>query len=98
MKTTGIIRKMDDLGRVVIPREIRQILGLKENTPFEIFLDKDRVIFKKYDAADSLTDRIRTIEVEFDHIKDDIDTDKALEISKYIDELKKSVESLVDQN
>ena len=44
MKTTGIVRRMDDLGRVVIPREIRSATGLKEGDPLEFFLNKDNEI------------------------------------------------------
>ena len=49
MRATGIIRRVDDLGRVVIPKEIRRQCGIVENDPLEIFLDKDgAVVFKKY--------------------------------------------------
>ena len=44
MKTTGIVRRMDDLGSVVIPREIRLATGLKEGDPLEFFLNKDNEI------------------------------------------------------
>lgn len=51
MKATGIIRRVDDLGRVVIPREIRRTLGIKENDPMEIYTDNDGgVTFRKYKA------------------------------------------------
>lgn len=48
MKATGIIRRVDDLGRVVIPKEIRRNLGIREGDPLEIFLHEDSVCFKKY--------------------------------------------------
>ena len=48
MKATGIVRRIDDLGRVVIPREIRKNLGINEGDPLEIFVDGKTVIFKKY--------------------------------------------------
>lgn len=41
MKTTGIIRRMDDLGRIVIPREVRRTIGAKEGDPFEILIDEE---------------------------------------------------------
>lgn len=51
MKATGIVRRIDDLGRVVIPREIRRNLKIKDGDPFEIFLTEDGgVLFKKYDV------------------------------------------------
>lgn len=47
MKATGIIRRIDDLGRVVIPKEIRRSLGIKEGDPLEIFTTRDgEIIFK----------------------------------------------------
>lgn len=49
MKATGIVRRIDDLGRVVIPKEIRRTMRLSEGTPLEIFTDRDgEIIFKKY--------------------------------------------------
>ena len=48
MKATGIVRRIDDLGRVVIPREIRRNLGIIEGDPLEVFIDGKTVIFKKY--------------------------------------------------
>jgi len=48
MKATGIIRQIDGLGRVVIPKEIRRTMNLKEEDPMEIFVDGDMLIFKKY--------------------------------------------------
>ena len=48
MKVTGIVRRVDDLGRVAIPKEIRRALTIRENDPLEIFTTSDSVIFKKY--------------------------------------------------
>lgn len=48
MKSTGIIRRIDDLGRVVIPKEIRKNLNIKENDSLEIFIDGENIILKKY--------------------------------------------------
>ena len=49
MKATGIVRRIDDLGRVGIPKEIRRTLRLREGTPLEIFTDREgEIIFKKY--------------------------------------------------
>ena len=55
MKATGIVRRIDDLGRVVIPREIRKTLKIKEGDPLEIFTTKEgEVVFKKYSYADEV--------------------------------------------
>ena len=48
MKATGIIRRIDDLGRVVIPKEIRRNLHLKEGDPLELFTEDGAVVFRKY--------------------------------------------------
>lgn len=56
MKATGIVRRIDDLGRVVIPKEIRRTLRLREGTPLEIFTDKEgEIILKKYSPMMELT-------------------------------------------
>ena len=56
MKATGIVRRIDDLGRVVIPKEIRRTLRIREGDPLEIFTDRDgEVIFKKYSPIGELT-------------------------------------------
>ena len=46
MKSTGIVRKVDELGRVVLPIELRKTLGIKEKDPIEIFVDEDKIILK----------------------------------------------------
>jgi transcriptional pleiotropic regulator of transition state genes len=48
MKSTGIVRKVDELGRVVIPIELRRTLGIAEKDSLEIYVDDDRIILKKY--------------------------------------------------
>ena len=48
MKSTGIIRKVDELGRVVIPIELRNKLGIQEKDPIEIYVDGSAVVLKKY--------------------------------------------------
>ncbi|MFW5995870.1 MAG: AbrB/MazE/SpoVT family DNA-binding domain-containing protein [Halanaerobiaceae bacterium] len=48
MKSTGIVRKIDELGRIVIPKELRKTMGISKKTPMEIYVDKDKIIFKKY--------------------------------------------------
>ena len=56
MKATGIVRRIDDLGRVVIPKEIRRTLRLHEGTPLEIFTDREgEIILKKYSPMMELT-------------------------------------------
>lgn len=54
MKATGIVRRIDELGRVVIPKEIRRTLRLSSGDPLEIFTDKDELLFKKYSPIKSI--------------------------------------------
>ena len=57
MKATGIVRRIDDLGRVVIPKEIRRTMRIKEGDPLEIFVDREgEVILKKYSPITELGD------------------------------------------
>lgn len=48
MKATGIVRKTDQLGRIVIPMELRKKMGIHENDPLEIFVDEETIILQKY--------------------------------------------------
>lgn len=61
MKSTGIIRRVDVLGRVVIPKELRKMLKINEGDPIEIYVERDEVILKKYSPlfnADGLADGV----------------------------------------
>jgi len=51
MKSTGIVRRVDQLGRVVIPMELRRTLGIGIKDGLEIFMDSDRIILQKYEPA-----------------------------------------------
>ena len=54
MKATGIVRRIDELGRVVIPKEIRRTLRIREGDPLEIFTDRDELMLKKYSPIATL--------------------------------------------
>ena len=51
MKSTGIVRKVDELGRIVLPVELRRTLDIAERDELEIYLDDDRVVLKKYEPS-----------------------------------------------
>lgn len=51
MKATGIVRKIDELGRVVLPIELRRTLNLEVRDPVEIFMEGDAIVLRKYEAA-----------------------------------------------
>ena len=67
MKATGIIRRVDELGRIVIPKDIRRTIGIHEGEPLEIFIEGgDTVCFRRYknnlgDAVDHLKEQVETI-------------------------------------
>ena len=52
MKSTGIVRKIDQLGRIVLPKELRKVQGIEENkTVMEIFTEEEQIILRKYEPA-----------------------------------------------
>jgi len=51
MKSTGIVRKVDELGRIVLPKELRMTLNIKEKDPLEIYVDNSTIVLKKYEPA-----------------------------------------------
>lgn len=54
MKSMGIIRRIDDLGRVVVPKEIRRTLGIREGDPLEVYIQNDMICYKKYNSEGDL--------------------------------------------
>lgn len=63
MKSTGIVRHIDELGRIVVPKELRKKLGIANTDPVEIYVEEDKIILKKYlpvchfcGSTDSLVD------------------------------------------
>ena len=91
MKATGIVRRVDDLGRVVIPKEIRRIAGIREGDPLEIFLDEDgAVVFRKYNPTyrDDLMATLQNAADYYDNYEDDRATAEQLrKIAKEVDAL-----------
>ena len=86
MKATGVVRRIDDLGRVVIPKEIRKTLRIKEGDPLEIFTDKEgEVILKKYSPIGELsefaTEYAETLAKTTGHIACITDRDTVIAVS-----------------
>lgn len=61
MKATGIIRRIDDLGRIVIPKELRRTMGIKEGDPLELFTEGKMVCFKKYSPTVELEEALNEV-------------------------------------
>ena len=55
MKATGVVRRVDELGRVVLPCELRRVMNIKDRDSLEVFVDGDRIILKKYEPACTFT-------------------------------------------
>lgn len=62
MKSTGIVRKVDELGRVVIPIELRRTLGIGEKDALEIFIDDNQIILQKYQPETEKQEVIKALE------------------------------------
>lgn len=53
MKATGVTRRVDELGRIVLPKELRRTLGIVEKDPMEIFVEDEKIILQKYKSYDA---------------------------------------------
>ena len=82
IKSTGIIRRVDDLGRIVIPREIRKAKFIKEGEPIEFYIDGDDIILRKYSVEDEVTSLLTSAVSRLEEQESDIylssETKKAL--------------------
>lgn len=95
MKATGIIRRVDDVGRVVIPKEIRKRIGIVDGEPMEIYLEDDAIVYKKYNANISVGDAINRLR---DHIENEIDCICQDELLEKIVEMKNILKERIDRN
>ena len=96
MKATGIIRRIDDFGRIVVPKEIRHTLGLKEGDPLELYVEGDVICFKKYST---LPEIIQTVETLTNQVSDpdalrDLDETDAVAIRALAKILQKNFKKL----
>jgi AbrB family transcriptional regulator (stage V sporulation protein T) len=108
LKATGIVRRIDDLGRVVIPKEIRRTLRIREGDPLEIFTDREgEVILKKYSPIGELGDFAKeyadSLRDSVDHIACIADRDAIIAVSgapkkEYLDKpISQAVEKIMDE-
>ena len=87
MKATGIIRRMDDLGRVVIPREIQRNFGIREGGPLEIFVNEDCICFKKY-----IPNKLEKVSDAFKELADFAEGEGGFRMKTRVSELQAEVE------
>lgn len=85
MKATGIVRRIDELGRVVIPKEIRRTLRIREGDPLELFTDRDELMLKKYSPIASVErfaeGTAKSLNEQSGHLAAILDTDTVLAAS-----------------
>ena len=91
MKATGIVRRIDDLGRVVIPKEARRACNIREGDPLEIFLQDGAVVFKKY-LPNYRDDLVTALQAAADYY-DDYEDDRA--IAEQLRKIAKEVDALL---
>ena len=89
MKSTGIVRRIDDLGRVVIPKEIRHRFLIEEGDPLEIFVDDDGIKFKKYVPDYDFICMVSDLERRFVTATDVIGHKNTKDIKQRFEEIKK---------
>lgn len=87
MNTTGIIRRVDDLGRVVIPKEVRRKVGISEGTPMEIFVSAEGIMLKKYHAENELLNMTENLKEALEDMCVDLGPEKTGNIRSHIREI-----------
>ena len=70
MKSTGVIRKIDELGRIVLPKEIRRNLGIRDGENLEIFVENDHILLKKYSKMQDYSEIVKNLGSVVDNIYD----------------------------
>lgn len=107
MKNTGVVRRIDDLGRIVIPKEIRKTLRIKDGESLEFFLNSDNIVLKKYSPLEGLQNFYKiyaeSIYSEIGYNIMVVDRDRIVAVSgdfkkKYLDKTISSTIDLIIQN
>lgn len=92
MRITGIIRRIDGLGRIVIPKEIRRTYGITDGSPIEIFTTDNGIVLKKYQTEDELKNLANVLGEAVESSIDDLDDEKFHQIRKRIGEIRRILE------
>lgn len=88
MKATGMVRKLDKLGRIVVPMEIRRNLGISVGDPVEFYVDGQTIIVKKYDTTGSVEELVDRLEQEIRMKSHLLTTKQVAALDEKIQELK----------
>ena len=87
MNATGIIRRVDDLGRIVLPKEVRRKVGISEGTPMEIFTSDEGIVLKKYYPENELEGMTKNLMEAMEDICVDLGPKKTGDIRRHIREI-----------
>ena len=98
MKRTGISRRIDETGRIVIPGEIRKTLGIKAGDPIEIFTHNNEIVLRKYNVPGELSGLIERLGSGFASVRHDLDPETADQIYGHIKALQELVQSICKQS
>lgn len=97
MKATGIVRRIDDLGRLVIPKEIRRTLQIKEGDPFELYTEGEYICFKKYSTGPELKSTIEHLHqiIYEEEVLDDLPAEQAASIKALLHVLERDIQEYI---
>lgn len=84
MKATGIVRRVDDLGRIVIPKEVRRQLRITEGTPMELLVEDNKVIFQKYIPVKNVKESVYDLRKVFYEMEEFFNAETANKIEEHI--------------
>lgn len=87
MNATGIIRRVDDLGRIVLPKEVRRKVGISEDTPMEIFTSDEGIVLKKYYPENELEGMTKNLMKAVEDMCVDLGSKKTGDIRRHIREI-----------
>lgn len=87
-ENTGIVRRVDDLGRIVLPKELRRTLQIKEGTPMLILISEDNVILKKYYPEKTLLAMTNNLMEAAEEVYSNADPEKTEKIRKHVQEIR----------
>ena len=92
MKRTGMIRRVDDLGRIVIPKEIRRSMYIKDGTPMEIFISEEGIVLKKHYIQGGLPEMLCAVENVLQEMEVELGKEKSEGIKQNISSIRQILE------
>jgi len=94
MKATGIVRRIDELGRLVLPKELRKKYAIGDRDAVEIFTDDKGIYLQKYCPGQDVVAHVDNLSKAVDNIREDLGTEKEEEIRECLEKVKDILESL----